>query len=122
MPYVERNASNAIIGVYANSQPGRATEFLADNASEVMAFLDPTPVPSWSGLDFLDRFTQVELEGIATAARTNATVAVWMQRAGSAQVIHSGDAKTVAGMQAMVDAGLLTAARRDQILSAAASP
>lgn len=78
--------------------------------------------PSWTPLDFLSRFTQAELEGIATAARSNATVAVWMQRASAASTIHADHADTIAGMQAMVAAGLITAARSAQILSSAASP
>lgn len=42
MPYVERKGG-VIVGVYANIQPGQAEEWLPDDASEVVAFLDPEP-------------------------------------------------------------------------------
>jgi hypothetical protein len=46
MPYVSRNDSNAINGMYANLQPGYAEEFLPDDDPEVVAFLDqPPPQP-----------------------------------------------------------------------------
>lgn len=42
MPYVER-VNGTIVGIYANHQTGLAEEFLADNNSEVVAFLNPPP-------------------------------------------------------------------------------
>lgn len=35
MPYVERDGSNKIVGVYNVSQPGRAEEFLAEDDPEI---------------------------------------------------------------------------------------
>lgn len=47
MPYVQRDGSGNIIGVYANPQPGYATEFLAAGNAAVVAFLMPSlPVPN----------------------------------------------------------------------------
>ena len=46
MPYVERNAG-AVVGLYANPQPGYAEEFLVDDDAEVLAFRNPpAPMPS----------------------------------------------------------------------------
>jgi hypothetical protein len=42
MPYVERNGGK-VIALYACLQPGRAEEFLADDHSEIVAYLNPPP-------------------------------------------------------------------------------
>lgn len=39
MPYVERDGSNNIKGLYANEQPGYAEEYLPDDDPEVLAFV-----------------------------------------------------------------------------------
>ena len=44
MAFIERNAG-VIVGVYANRQPGRADEELADNAPEVTAFRSRVAAP-----------------------------------------------------------------------------
>ena len=43
--YVERDTDGAIKGVYANEQPGYAEEQLPADDPEVVAFLNPPPVP-----------------------------------------------------------------------------
>lgn len=43
MPYVQRDGLGNIIGVYANQQPGYATEFLAATDAAVVDFLTPQP-------------------------------------------------------------------------------
>jgi len=43
MPYVQRD-NGAVIGIYAQPQPGYAEESLADDHPEVVAFLSPPPV------------------------------------------------------------------------------
>lgn len=45
MPYVQRDASGKVCGVYAVSQPGYAEEFLEDGDATVAAFLNPPPPP-----------------------------------------------------------------------------
>lgn len=45
MPYVQRDASGKVCGVYANPQPEYAEEFLADDDSLVAAYLNPPPPP-----------------------------------------------------------------------------
>ena len=42
MVYVERDGG-AVVGIYANPQPGRAEEELADNHADVLAFRNPPP-------------------------------------------------------------------------------
>jgi len=43
MPYVQRDVSNAIIGVYASKQPGYAEQFLSADDPEVVSYLTPNP-------------------------------------------------------------------------------
>lgn len=43
MPYVQRDAGNNIVGVYAALQPGIAEEFLPDNDPAVVAYHNPPP-------------------------------------------------------------------------------
>lgn len=45
MPYVQRDEEGAVKGVFANPQEGYADEFLEDENSEVVAFLNPPVMP-----------------------------------------------------------------------------
>ena len=45
MPYIQRDGSNAVCGVYAQPQPGYAEEWLEDDDAEVGAYLNP-PAPT----------------------------------------------------------------------------
>lgn len=83
--------------------------------------LPALPAPSWSPLEFLERFTQSERIAIRQAAAGNTPEAMqladWLDLLRASMSVVSDDARTIAGMQALVDAGLLTAGRRDEILS-----
>jgi hypothetical protein len=48
MPYVSRDESGNITGVFANLQSGYAEEYLPDDDPEVIAFLEPKPQPPTS--------------------------------------------------------------------------
>lgn len=83
--------------------------------------LPPLPAPAaprWSFLEFMERFTQAEQEAIAGAAMVNVQVKLWYDKAVGAKEIIADEPRTVAGMDALVAAGLLTQARRDEILGA----
>ena len=67
-------------------------------------------------LAFRRLFTDAERLAIHTTAQANATVAVWVMDGAAAQVIDLDDPATALALQALVDAGLITAARRDEIL------
>lgn len=45
MPYVQRDGSNAVSGVYAVAQPGLAEEWLEDDHTDVVAFRNPPAPP-----------------------------------------------------------------------------
>lgn len=79
----------------------------------------PLKVPmSWTAYQFLLRFTESELEIIRGRAFTDATVWRFLALAQAAHEINSDDPTTIAGMDYLVSASILTQARRDEILSA----
>lgn len=72
MPYVQRDASGAICGIYANRQDGFAMEFLSDTDREVVAFLHPpAPLPDISDRQF---FQQLAVQGVITQDEALAAV------------------------------------------------
>jgi hypothetical protein len=82
--------------------------------------------PGWSAvpvsaeiapLAFKKRFTPAERAAIRAAAGSNAQLADWQESASMARLIDLADPDTIAGMAALVTAGLITAARRDAILT-----
>lgn len=65
MPYIQRNESGVIVGVYVSLQPGFAEEWLEDNDPEVIAFLNPPEVPD---LPHLNHGGLVRFTGVAPSA------------------------------------------------------
>ena len=78
----------------------------------------PAPVPQFTSLQYLDLFTSAEQLAVATAAMENATVKLWYDRMLAASFITLADPRTEAGLNALVTAGLLTAARKAAIVEA----
>lgn len=76
MPYVERDTNGIVKGLYANPQPGYAEEWIEDDDTEVIAFLNPTTPPDPPHLNHggLVRFTGLApstvLEGIRMLGAT----------------------------------------------------
>lgn len=62
MPFVERNQTGDIVGLYARPQPGRAEEFLADDHADVTAFQN-TPAPP-APLSAEEIYDMLEAKGI----------------------------------------------------------
>jgi hypothetical protein len=67
MPYVSRDGSDSINGLYANLQPGFAEEYLPDDDPDVVAFLEsmalqpPGPAPEHQVLyDHENRLRAIE--------------------------------------------------------------
>lgn len=73
------------------------------------------PIASTS-LQFMDRFTEAEQLAIVTATMSVPQVKLWYDRMLCAEEIVYKDARTLAGLQALVAAGLITQARMDEIL------
>jgi hypothetical protein len=68
-------------------------------------------------LEFLLRFTAAERTAIRTAAAASPELADWIDQARFAREIDLDAPTTAAGLDALVAAGLLTAARRAAVVS-----
>ena len=71
---------------------------------------------TWTAYQFLLRFTAQERAAYRTAAQTDELVADFLNLATAAQEIINDDPMTVAGMNYLVSAGLLTEQRKNEIL------
>jgi hypothetical protein len=74
--------------------------------------------PRWTAFEFLQRFTESELEIVRGRAVSDPIVWRFLTFAQAAQEIDSGDAMTLAGMDYLVAVSILTQDRRDAILAA----
>lgn len=85
--------------------------------------IEPIPEPveepkrCISAFEFLSRFTQPEFQAISAAALQSPELYGWVTRAVAAQEIDLQHQDTVAGMVGLVNAGLITTARSDEILA-----
>ena len=78
---------------------------------------DPLPVKVLpTKLEFFDRFTDAEQVAIYDAAKTVTAIQVWLDKFKLASDIDVTDPRTIAGIQALEAAGLLTAGRAAEIL------
>ena len=75
------------------------------------------PPTKLAPLDFMHRFTDAELTAIYTAAQSNVPVAIYIGKCTAAGYIDLLDPLTKSGLDALVSAGLLTAARETTILT-----
>ena len=82
--------------------------------------LAPKPPRQLTSLEFLDLFTTEEQLAVATAAMNFAQVKLWYDRTLAAMFITLADPRTEAGLEALVQAGLLTAERKAEIVGAMA--
>lgn len=78
----------------------------------------PAPPKQLTSLEFLDLFTEAEQLAVATAAMQSQQVKLWYDRTLAAMFITLADPRTEAGLTALVDAGMLTAERKAQIVEA----
>lgn len=79
----------------------------------------PAPVGDYkhfSALDFLRLFDQERRE-IKTAALADIDIGIWYDDAVAAQYITYSDPRTAAGIEALLQAGLLTPARYEQVVA-----
>lgn len=70
-----------------------------------------------TGLQYMSRFTQAELETIYGLSDTNLAVRVWVKMFERADVVDLDDARTVTGLQRLEAAGILGKGRAAEILS-----
>lgn len=80
-------------------------------------FIMPPVSKTWTAYEFLNRFTKAERKAIRTKAKTDDEVADFELLASAANEIVSDDPTTVAGMNYLVTAGVISAQRKTEILS-----
>jgi len=67
--------------------------------------------------EFLARFTDAEVQGVIAAAQANAALGAWWERFKLVGYVSLADSDTIAGVNALGIAGLLTTARVDEVLA-----
>ena len=88
-----------------------------DQTPPLWALPDPVMPKKVSKLEFLEAFTDDELEGIYTAAKTVVKIEIFLDKFRLAEFIDVADPKIQGGIQALEDGGLLSVGRADQILT-----
>lgn len=102
------------------SPPGLGSTYNPSTRTFAAPVLPLVPAPAIpttiTPLDFMARLTPAEQTAIATASQSNAQVLLFLLKLAGAQDVSVTDPLTVAGIQAMVAAGLLTVDRGAQVL------
>lgn len=97
----------------------KAVQGLSFDPDRSPRFFMERPAPTslkWTAFQFLLRFTETEREGFRVAAQTDPKVADFIQLCGAASEVEANHPMTVAGMEYLVDQGLLTQARSYEVL------
>ena len=68
-----------------------------------------------SRLEFMGLFSDSELIGIYSAAKSSPAIEVWLDKLKLADSVALGDSRVQSGLNGLVEAGLLTSTRVDQI-------
>ena len=75
------------------------------------------PIRVITKLAYMNRFTDAELAGIYTAAKSVVQVEIWLEKFKLAQEIDLDDPSTAVGLQAMESAELIGVGRTAEILT-----
>lgn len=78
----------------------------------------PLAFPRLSALEMLDLFTEAEQLAVVEATMSSPAVKLWYDRLIAATFVTYEDPRTEAGLQALVDAELITAQRKEEIVAA----
>lgn len=88
----------------------QADDIIASNQAE------PELKTKFASLEYLDRFTDAEEDSIIQAADSNIQIKKYYNRLLAATFIDLEDPRTVAGIDALISAGLLESSRKAQLL------
>ena len=89
----------------------------ADGVFTPPVVVPPAPVRVLTKLQYMNRFTDAELAGIYTAAKSVVQIEIWLEKFKLASEINLDDASTIGGLQAMEASGLIGAGRAAEILA-----
>lgn len=67
-------------------------------------------------LQYMERFTDQELQDIYTAAKTFVAIEVWLEKFKATTQVDLNDPRILAGLQALETAGLLASGRAQEIV------
>jgi len=87
--------------------------------AQIDAYTPPVvvaPTGQFTSLEYLELFTEAEQLAVVSATMVSAQVKLWYDKMLAAEFITITDPRTVAGLDALVGAGLLTAERKDAIV------
>lgn len=87
--------------------------------NSIPRFTAPPYIPpsvSWTAYEFLNRFTSQERAAYRNAAKTDDTVADFMELASAAYEIANDHPMTIAGMDYLVSIGIISEQRKNEIL------
>lgn len=79
---------------------------------------EPIVYPQFTPLELLDLFTESEQLGVVGATMVEPAVKLWYDRLIAATFVTYEDPRTEAGLQALVDAELITPSRKAAIVAA----
>jgi hypothetical protein len=119
MNFAQLDSGNVVISlVVADQRPDGCVP--NDGSAQVGLIYDlgTFRYPRWTAFEFLQRFTESELEIVRGRAVSDPIVWRFLTFAQAAQEIDAGDSMTLAGMDYLVAVSILTQARRDAILAA----
>lgn len=88
----------------------------------IIAVEQPPPPPVITKLAFRFRLTDAEYVAILTASKTDVAVEAWVSTFNMVSQVNLSDPRTVAGVQQLVDAELLTQERATEILTGPVLP
>lgn len=71
---------------------------------------------TFTALEFLEKFTESEQLAVVEATISSVSVKLWYDKMLAASFVDLNDPRTESGLAALVTAGLITEARKDEIL------
>lgn len=122
---VINRATNEVVYAYTSDNPVEwsGMEFSHFNHSAVPV-VPPTPAKRRvTKLDYMQRFTDAEMAGIYSAAKSSIAVEVWLAKFNATTPEPDGtsmdldDPRTIGGLQALEAAGLIGVGRAAEILA-----
>lgn len=78
--------------------------------------VNESSIRSCEPLDFIERFSEEEQIAIVTATLSNPQVKLWYDKMLASKNVNFDDVRTQAGMQALIDSGIITTTRSNEIV------